>query len=145
MGLCTNGGDIDLADRLICALDDGRPVVFSIARLGSDSCNVDFANWLISALHNFRAIALRGLRAGGFVFPCGKLGHVDLGGSVGGSDLLQLRSGHLRGISTPAICIFVALWRRRTRAAQWVEPRVSASDGRGCKDRLLRGNGRWAA
>jgi hypothetical protein len=116
LGLCTNGRDIDLADGLVCAFDDGRSVVFGIARLGSDSCNVDFADWLVCALDDFRAVVLRarGLGAGGFVFSRSELGHVDLGGSVRGSDLLQLGPGDLRGISTPAIRILVALWRWRT-------------------------------
>lgn len=111
--------------------------------LGAEGGNVDFANWLVTALDNIWSggCGLWGLVARGLSLRS-KLCYVDLCGFVCGIDLLQLRTSDFWGIGTPAICVCVLVRGGCcSRSTKRIEGCTPASDLGGSEDGFLSSDG----
>jgi hypothetical protein len=56
--LCSDGGNIDLPNWLVGAFDYGWPVITSILRLRTYSCDIHLSNWLVAAFHDVAGVVI---------------------------------------------------------------------------------------
>jgi hypothetical protein len=102
--------NVDLSNRLVGALDWGRPVILVLLGLSTESCNIDLANGLVTTLDHI-AWCIVSLHGGTAAGCCGRLlaeiGNIDPCGLVSGFDFFNLSPCDRGSIGTPAILIHV--------------------------------------